>query len=250
MSAAELRDENPIVLVIEDDLSIQKTVEKILKKEHLNVLAAYNGLDALGILKATIPDLILMDVIMPEMDGEQTLRAIRKRIPSELVPVMMVTGNSDPNIIRKFLKLGCQNYIVKPVAGKTLVEKVDIYLRGQLPSGRQRLHSKSLALAQKVMDSHNGNIASFISHQAAMFIILESPIRRDNAIPFSLEKLAAVAKVVSEFIDIDTFLEATLDDIHKTADLDARKLTQEMVSAVISECERLLQDDAFHSKLD
>lgn len=82
----------PKVLVAEDDASVRMTIEFVLKDEGFEVLLASDGEEALKMASDSLPDVILLDQIMPKMDGKEVLTALRKHEPTTQIPVLVLTG--------------------------------------------------------------------------------------------------------------------------------------------------------------
>ena len=101
------------ILIIDDDLMLLKTAEEILSDQY-NVSVAKSGIQALNLLnKNIIPDLILLDIDMPQMDGYETLEEIKKIPRCELIPIIFLTGFSEMDYEVRGLKAGAVDYIVK-----------------------------------------------------------------------------------------------------------------------------------------
>ena len=121
------------ILVVDDDPTFVKLVEQVLTSKGVQVVKAYNGKEALRLLFAEKPDLVLLDVVMPEMDGWQTCTRIRDVSD---VPIIFLTGaqKTEADVVRG-LDYGADEYIVKPVGNRELVARVQAVLRrAELPS--------------------------------------------------------------------------------------------------------------------
>jgi two-component system cell cycle response regulator DivK len=110
----------------------------LLKRLGFDVIFAANGLDALKLLKVTEPNLIMLDIIMPGMDGITTLRHIKEDEKTSNIPVIMLTTEAKEETIDECKKLGCSGYILKPIKIEGLHEVLQEYL--YLPSGCKRKH--------------------------------------------------------------------------------------------------------------
>jgi len=115
------------ILVIDDDLTFVRLVDHVLVKQGYQVLPAVNGREGLRLLFAEKPDLVLLDVVMPRMDGWQTCRRIREITD---VPIIMLTGKekAEEDIVRG-LDYGADEYLFKPVGNRELVARVRAVLR-------------------------------------------------------------------------------------------------------------------------
>jgi len=126
------------ILIIDDDPAFVRLVEQVLTPAGFEVLAAASGGDGLRLLFAQRPDLVLLDVVMPEMDGWQTCQRIRDITD---VPVIMLTAqkNTEEDIVRG-LECGADNYLIKPVGRRELVGRVQAVMRRaetSLPEGQR-----------------------------------------------------------------------------------------------------------------
>ena len=101
------------ILVVEDDSSLSSALSKKLVVEGYNVEVAKNGLEGLEQLKVDHFDLILLDVMMPEMDGITMLKKVRSSGKNKDIPVILISNVDDPDIIIKTLSLGSFDYLVK-----------------------------------------------------------------------------------------------------------------------------------------
>jgi DNA-binding response OmpR family regulator len=118
------------VLVIDDDSDIRALVAELLKRAGFSVEQAENGRAGLRALHKTPPDLVVLDVSMPDLDGWQTLERIRD--VSE-VPVLMLTARGDELERVRGLKAGADDYVVKPFGRQELVARVQALLRRTTP---------------------------------------------------------------------------------------------------------------------
>lgn len=121
-------DQKATILYIEDNPDNRMLVRRILVSEGYSVLEAVNAFDALNILKNNRPDLILMDINMPDMDG-YTLTARIKSMPGfERIPILAVTANVMRGDKEKTLEAGCDGYIQKPLDIDQLIREVERFL--------------------------------------------------------------------------------------------------------------------------
>ena len=121
------------ILLVDDEPAFVRLVEQVLTQKGYEVLQAGNGQEALRLLFTHKPDLVLLDIVMPKMDGWQTLNRIRDVTD---MPVIMLTGKqvTERDIVRG-LDFGADDYLLKPVRNKELVARVKAVLRrAELPS--------------------------------------------------------------------------------------------------------------------
>ena len=120
---------NATILYVEDNIDNRTLVRRILMAEGYNLLEAVDATQALEILKNTQPNLILMDINMPDMDG-YTLTAKIKGIPGlESIPIIALTANVMRGDRERSLEAGCDGYIQKPIDIDTLSEQIERFLR-------------------------------------------------------------------------------------------------------------------------
>lgn len=119
------------ILVVDDEPKIVDIVTLYLKKDGFLVKNAYNGREALKIFREWNPSLIILDLMMPEMTGEQTCEIIRKE---SNVPIIMLTAKSDENERIKGLSIGADDYLIKPFSPRELVVRVRTVLRRFQPN--------------------------------------------------------------------------------------------------------------------
>lgn len=131
------------ILVAEDDGDIRSLLKLYLESEGFEVIAAGDGQAALEAAKAQEPDLAILDVMMPKMDGYQLIRALRER--SDL-PVLMLSAKSQDNDKILGLNLGADDYIAKPFNPLEVVARVRALLRRSGRTGAPALTAGDLAL--------------------------------------------------------------------------------------------------------
>ncbi len=117
---------HPLVLVVDDEPRIIRFVRVYLEMEGFRVIEAHNGLEALDQAREKMPDIVLLDVMMPEMDGFETLRMIRE---FSSVPVVMLTVQNLEEDKIHGLDSGADDYITKPFSPRELVSRVRAVLR-------------------------------------------------------------------------------------------------------------------------
>lgn len=130
------------ILIVDDEVPILNSLSKILEDEGYEVTVAKSGAEALKLMTTEPPDLLLLDIWMPEMDGLETLRRAREQAPR--LPVMMMSGHGSIETAVKAIKLGAYDYIEKPLS----LENVTLRVRHALD--QHRLEEENLSLRTKV----------------------------------------------------------------------------------------------------
>jgi len=108
------------ILIIDDDEDIRKLVSYHLSLSRHEILAAENGKEGLEIAVKQKPDLILLDIMMPEMDGLEVCISLKKDRKTKSIPVFMLTSKSRMGDVESAFKVGADNYITKPFDAKDL----------------------------------------------------------------------------------------------------------------------------------
>ena len=112
------------ILIVDDEPNIVMSLEYTFKKNNFEVFIARDGQEALDILKTQLPDVIILDVMMPMVDGYATLEQIKKDDRLQNCKVIFLSAKNKEKDIEKGLSLGANLYVVKPFSLKKLVEQV------------------------------------------------------------------------------------------------------------------------------
>lgn len=115
----------PQVLIADDDQGVRESLKEALRRENYRVLVAQDGAEALRRVMNMRPDLVLLDIDMPEPSGLEVLRTIRNTRSTKNTPVIMLTGDRKKDTVREALQLGVSDYILKPFDETSLVQRVD-----------------------------------------------------------------------------------------------------------------------------
>ena len=113
------------ILIADDEHKIVMTLEYAFKKAGYEVFIARDGSEVLEILKEEIPDVILLDIMMPNVDGYTTLSEIKKNENYKNIKVIFLSAKTGESDIKKGLELGADAYVTKPYSIKKLTEKVE-----------------------------------------------------------------------------------------------------------------------------
>lgn len=128
------------ILIIDDDIYIGNVIEEALIKEGYQVLRAYSGTEAIYVLSASTPDLILLDLMLPGLSGEEVLSRIKG------IPVIVVSAKIDVDDKVALLLGGATDYITKPFEMKELLARITVALRGSVVSTDSILSFDNLRL--------------------------------------------------------------------------------------------------------
>jgi excisionase family DNA binding protein len=115
--------EGPLVLIVDDDEQVREYVRVNLEAEGYNVREAGNAEEGLQVLEDSQPDLVLLDVMMPQVDGWEMLKRLHERHGEDAVPVVMFSGKADAASADEVAERGAQGFIGKPFDPSQLIEK-------------------------------------------------------------------------------------------------------------------------------
>ena len=140
----------PQILVIDDDNGFRLTTCEALKGIGYDVMECMSGEEALSIVDDTVPDLVLLDAMMPGLDGFEVCRQLRKKHETRALPVILLTGLGDMDSVNRAFESGATDFIVKPVNFAVLGSRIQFQLR--LANNLRELHISQewLASAQRI----------------------------------------------------------------------------------------------------
>ena len=114
----------PLVLIADDDATHRKVIQKVLEESGFRVITAPNGKDAIDQVATFNPDVILLDVEMPEMDGFSVCEIIRARKADREIPIFIITSRDDPESVERAYKVGATDFLTKPIALPVLAHRI------------------------------------------------------------------------------------------------------------------------------
>lgn len=120
---------NQTILVVDDEQDLLDLIEYNLKKEGFDVLKAENGVEALKVAKENLPDLVLLDIMMPKMDGLEVCDKMRSDANLKHIPIIFLTARGDEKTEVEGLDTGADDYITKPISTTKLISRIKAVLR-------------------------------------------------------------------------------------------------------------------------
>jgi DNA-binding response OmpR family regulator len=167
------------VLIVEDDRNTSALIKTYLEKEGFRTIQAYDGQEALKIIKNSEPGFVILDIMLPEIDGWEVCRRLRSFSD---VPVLMLTAREEEIDRVLGLTLGADDYVVKPFSPRELLERVKAILRRARPAQAEK--SKILSQAGLVLDAEklkvtlHGKALSLTSFEyKLLYTLMRSPGR-------------------------------------------------------------------------
>lgn len=144
------------ILIIEDEPQVRENIQEILQLSDFETLIAPNGQIGLEIAKTKLPDLIICDIMMPELDGYGVLCALRKNAATSNIPLIFVTAKADRSDFRQGMNYGADDYLTKPFTPEELLKAIATRLEKQTMIERQ---------SQAKLDELRMNIAHSLPHE-------------------------------------------------------------------------------------
>jgi two-component system, sensor histidine kinase and response regulator len=144
------------ILVIEDQDSIRANILELLDAEGYEVMGAENGRVGVQLAREFLPEVIVSDIIMPELDGYGVLQELRQDPPTATIPFIFLTAKADKADLRQGMNLGADDYLVKPFTQRELLEAI---------SARLGKHSQVSAHFEQKLDELRNNITASLPHE-------------------------------------------------------------------------------------
>jgi putative two-component system response regulator len=182
-----MADNRKSVFVVDDDLT-SLAVAKVALKERYNALTVNSGAQLLKILEKSIPDLILLDIDMPDTDGYETIKALKNNTRTADIPVVFLTAHSNSESELRGITLGAVDYIIKPFSAPLLIKRIDMHLtvesqKRQLESQNQELKSQyhELECQKEELANFNSKLQEMVDAKVRTITELQSALLRSMA---------------------------------------------------------------------
>ncbi len=141
---------NFFILIVDDIPDNIKILAHILRSKGYRFAGATGGMQAMKIIEKKIPDLILLDIMMPEIDGYSVCQTLKNDEQTKDVPIIFITAKTDPSDIARGFEAGCVDYIIKPFKAVELLARIQTQL--ELGTARKKLANQNLILETKVRE--------------------------------------------------------------------------------------------------
>jgi len=165
----------PVVLVIDDDAAICDLLRHLLEGECYAVEHALDGAAGLAAVDAGEVDLILLDLMLPTMDGFEVCRQVRKREAEAYLPIIMVTALDTAVQRHEGFAAGVDDYVTKPFDPEELVDRVGVWLRA---SGRiKQAHQQLLAQQERLRELEQRQLREELVQDEAVLLMMDAPLR-------------------------------------------------------------------------
>jgi diguanylate cyclase (GGDEF)-like protein len=137
---------SPTILVADDEPVNRTLLERLLEREGYRVLAARNGSEAVEQARISLPDLVLLDVMMPEMDGLDACRLIKENETTRDIPIIFLSARDETEMKVSGLSLGADDYISKPFEAEELIARVHVAIRLKRERDQLRLSAEEASM--------------------------------------------------------------------------------------------------------
>lgn len=124
----------PLAMVVDDSITMRRVSQRLLERRGLRVVTANDGIDALEKMEDEIPDIVLLDIEMPRMDGYEFAKNLRNNPDTKKVPIIMITSRSGEKHRARAIELGVNDYLGKPYQEQEMLESVRILLADKAPA--------------------------------------------------------------------------------------------------------------------
>ena len=186
------------ILIVDDNQTNIILLQAILKRAKYNTLSVTNGADALRIMQEKQPDLVLLDIMMPEMDGYEVARRKDQTESIQNIPFLFVTALSDTNSMVKGFKAGCSDFITKPFN----TEEILIRIRHQIINVENR----------RIINSKNEELKSLIRNRDKLYAVVAHDLRSP------LGTIKSVLEILDENLSSETIGFELYDLLHATTE--------------------------------
>jgi chemosensory pili system protein ChpA (sensor histidine kinase/response regulator) len=126
---AEPAEKAPLALVVDDSITVRRVTQRLLERNGMRVVTAKDGLEAIGVMQDHKPDIILLDIEMPRMDGYEFAKQVRNNRDTEETPIIMITSRVGDKHRARAIEVGVNDYLGKPYQERELLEAVNHLLR-------------------------------------------------------------------------------------------------------------------------
>ncbi|MBM7622823.1 response regulator transcription factor [Sporohalobacter salinus] len=210
--------QNSMILIIDDDKNICQILEDYLKYEGFETEIAYTGKEGLKKIEEENPNLIILDIMLPEMDGWEVCQQLR---PESDIPILMLSAKTKDTDKITGLELGADDYVTKPFSPKEVVSRVKAILR-RVKADKEKVADNILNFSQLVINKKhrtvkvNGENISLTPKEFSLLLALASSPRQ----VFSRESLLNKVWGYDYFGDIrtvDTHIKSLRNKLHKPA---------------------------------
>jgi chemosensory pili system protein ChpA (sensor histidine kinase/response regulator) len=130
-------DRRTFVMVVDDSITVRRVTERLLERNGMRVITAKDGVDAVAALQDQVPDVILLDIEMPRMDGYEVATHVRNDPRLRHVPIVMITSRVGDKHRSRAMDIGVDQYLGKPYQESDLLSAIESLVRARQEQGRR-----------------------------------------------------------------------------------------------------------------
>lgn len=164
------------LLVVEDEDDIRELIAFNLEMNNMEVFKAKNGEEAIEIAEREYPDIIILDVMLPGIDGFEVCRYLKKNVATRDVPIIMLTARAEDTDVVKGLEIGADDYITKPFSPRILIARVHAAMRRKNETGTEPAAQRHFKIHDIIIDLPRHEVfarGEFVNLSATEFAILK-----------------------------------------------------------------------------
>jgi DNA-binding response OmpR family regulator len=168
------RNGAPTVLCVDDDPNISEALGRRLARLGIRTLRAYDGMQGCWLAATEKPDIIVLDVTMPNGNGVEILECLKRNGQTASIPIIVLTGNTDPSLSRRMQKMGANQFLHKPIPFEVLLQEVAAHTSSNTEIAADQWNASSCAtfepslllfrtLPAALCDAQPGNLAQIVA---------------------------------------------------------------------------------------
>ncbi len=210
---------NARILLVDDNPRNIQVLGTILKHEGYQIIIAQNGCQAIKAVKKAPPDLILLDIMMPQMDGFETCKKLKQNAISKEIPIIFLTAKADTEDIVKGFELGAVDYITKPFNSVELLSRVKTHME---LSYKRKLQGV-IEMAGAVCHEMNQPLQTILGYSELILLDIEPghPLYKKLVnLKKEIEKMGKITRNLMQIIKYKTFKTKNLMKGQKIIDID------------------------------
>ena len=192
--------DNPIILIVDDEEANLQLIGKILQNLDVDITLASSGKEALKLLESLVPDLIILDIIMPSMSGFDVCRKIKSRKSTTEVPIIFLSAKTDSEDIINGFDIGARDYITKPFIKEELVARVETQLN--IITNEKKIKNLNNNLEEKVKERTKALTKTnekLTDYNTALKVLMDK--RDDDRIELEHQVMANVEELILPSIE-------------------------------------------------